>query len=41
MISPLLEEEESAETMCDDLTATAIPHPPCATGRDKVQKNWK
>lgn len=29
------------ETMCDELTAAAILCPPCATGGDKVQKNWK
>lgn len=38
MRSPSLEEEESPEKMCDELTAAAIPCPPCATGRDKVQK---
>ena len=26
------------QTTCDELTATPIPHPPCATQREKVEK---
>ena len=30
--SPPPEEEGTAETMCDELTATPIPHPPVPLG---------
>jgi len=30
--SPPLEEEGAAETMCDELTVTPIPHPPAPLG---------
>jgi len=30
--SPPLEEEGAAETMCDELTTTPMPHPPHRSG---------
>jgi len=37
--SPPPEEEGVAETMCDELTATPIPHPPAPfTGEKEVEK---
>ena len=37
--SPPSEEEGAAETTCDELTATSIPHPPCAAQGEEVEKS--
>ena len=36
--SPPPEEEGAAETTCDELTATPIPHPPAPLGREEVEE---
>lgn len=39
MRSPSLEEEGAAETTCDELTMTHIPHPPVLLQEGKEVKN--
>ena len=38
MRSPPPEEEGAAETACDELTVTPIPHPPVPLGVEEVEK---
>ena len=38
MRSPPPEEEGAAETTCDELTQTPIPHPPAPLGGEEVEK---
>ena len=37
--SPPPEEEEAAETKCDELTATPIPHPPVPLRGEEVEES--
>jgi len=37
--SPPPEEEGAAETTCDDLTVTPIPHPPAPLGWGRRERN--
>ena len=39
MRSPPPEEEGAAETMCDELTTTPIPHPPVLLWGEEVEKS--
>ena len=38
MMSPAPEEDEAAETMCDELTLTPIPHHPVVLRGKEVEK---
>jgi len=37
--SPPAEEEGAAETRCDELTVTPIPHPPAPLGGSELEKS--